>query len=263
MKPETIDLSVWQLAFAASLLLVSAGISLWMQLGLESRIIWAGVRTVVQLTAAGFILKTVFSLQQPLAVAVLIGIMTLIAGHAAAQRSRRRYRGIVFDSAIAMLLSSWTMGLFLLVIVVHPEPWWAPRYSIPLIGMILGNSLNGISLGLDRLTDAFVRDRWIVEMRLAIGATRWEAARPVVQDAVRTGMTPTINSMVVIGLVSLPGMMTGQILAGADPVVAVKYQIVIMFVIAAAVAVGTIGVCSFAYRRVINKCHQFDPSTLT
>ena len=102
--------------------------------------------------------------------------------------------------------------------------------------MILGNTLNGISLGLDRLGEQLASKRDQVETLLALGATRWEAARAFIQQAVRTGMIPMINSMMIVGLVSLPGMMTGQLLGGTPPEQAVRYQIVIMFLLAAGTA---------------------------
>jgi putative ABC transport system permease protein len=124
-------------------------------------------------------------------------------------------------------------------------------------GMILGNTLNGISLGLDRLGSELAAKRAQVEALLALGATRWEAARHPIQEAVRTGLIPIMNSMMVVGIVSLPGMMTGQILAGASPLEAVKYQIVIMFLIASGTALGTVSVVLLSYRRLFNSSHQF------
>ena len=128
--------------------------------------------------------------------------------------------------------------------------------------MILGNTLNGISLGLDRLGSELASKRDQVDTLLALGATRWEAARAAVQQAVRTGMIPTINSMMVVGLVSLPGMMTGQLLAGVDPLQAVMYQIVIMFLIAAGTSLGTVSVVLLGYRRLFTADHQFLPGRL-
>ena len=125
--------------------------------------------------------------------------------------------------------------------------------------MVLGNTLNGISLGMDRLGEELDGKRDQVETLLALGATRWEAARAPVQQALRTGMMPTINSMMVVGLVSLPGMMTGQLLAGADPMQAVMYQIVIMFLIAAGTSLGTLSVILLGYRRLFNHDHPFLP----
>jgi putative ABC transport system permease protein len=137
------------------------------------------------------------------------------------------------------------------------EPWYLPQYAIPLLGMILGNTLTGISLGLERFTDALTQGRDQVELLLTLGGTRWEAALPAIRQAARTGMIPILNSMTVVGIVSLPGMMTGQLLAGVSPVQAVKYQIVIMFLIASATALGTVGAVLLGYLRLFNRRHQF------
>ena len=140
--------------------------------------------------------------------------------------------------------------------IINVHPWFAPQYAIPLLGMVLGNLLTGVSLALDRFMHGIAREAGVIESDLALGATRWEAARPLISDALRTGMVPTINAMMVMGVVSLPGMMTGQMLAGAAPTAAVRYQIVIMFMIAAATALGTLGVILLAYLRLFNRHHQ-------
>jgi putative ABC transport system permease protein len=124
---------------------------------------------------------------------------------------------------------------------------------IPLLGMIIGNSLNGISLSLDRFLGACANERRRIESRLALGATPNEAVQPIVREAIRTGMIPMMNAMAIVGVVSLPGMMTGQLLAGADPMDAVLYQIVVMYMIAAAVALGSSMVVLLARRRVFNE----------
>ena len=263
---EAVQLSPWHLAIAASLILVSGAISLLLHLGLERRLAVAAVRTVVQLLLIGLVLETIFRADRWYIVVLLILVMTLIAGGAAVQRTGRRYRGIWLDSIISMWASSWlilAVALFAIVQVPQRGLWWCqPQYAVPLLGMILGNTLNGIALGLDRLGEELTTRRDQVETLLALGATRWEAARVPIQQAVRTGMIPIINSMMVVGLVSLPGMMTGQLLAGADPLPAVKYQIVIMFVIAAGTSLGTFSAVLLGYRRVFTADHQFLPGRL-
>ena len=122
--------------------------------------------------------------------------------------------------------------------------------------MLLGNALTGISLGLDRLLTRLSDARSVIEAQLALGATRWEASREALRDAIRTGMTPIMNTMLVVGIVSLPGMMTGQILAGAKPADAVKYQILVLFMIAATTALGTLGAVLFGFKRLFNDRHQ-------
>jgi len=257
-----IELEFWQLAIAASLILISGTISLLLHLELERRLLLAAVRTVVQLLLIGLVLGWIFKANQWYIVVALMLAMTLIAGFAAVGRTGRRYRGIWLDSFVSMWASSWLILAVALLAVVQVDPWYKPQYAIPLLGMILGNTLNGISLGLDRLGEELAAKRDEVESLLALGATRWEAALAPIQQAVRTGMIPIINSMMVVGLVSLPGMMTGQLLAGADPLQAVMYQIVIMFLIAAGTSLGTVSVVLLSYRRLFTPEHQFLPGRL-
>ena len=147
--------------------------------------------------------------------------------------------------------------------IIQVQPWYDPQYFIPLLGMVLGNTLTGISLGLDRFMESLVNQRQKIETLLALGATRWEATHEEVKAAIKTGMIPMINSMMVMGIVSLPGMMTGQILAGANPLDAVRYQIIIIFAIASATALGTLGVVLLAWQALLNSSHQLCLDRLT
>ena len=166
----------------------------------------------------------------------------------AVARSSRRYPWIFADAWLAMAVSCLVVGGIVTQAVVGVRPWYDPQYVIPLLGMILGNSLTGISLCLDRFMDHLEVRSAEVELKIAFGATRREALAGPLRDAVRTGMIPIINSMAAAGIVSLPGMMTGQILAGSPPLQAVAYQIVVMFMIAAAVALGAMLVVVLAGR---------------
>jgi putative ABC transport system permease protein len=139
-----------------------------------------------------------------------------------------------------MMMSSVLVTVFALVTALRPNPWHDPRYAIPLLGMILGNCMTGIALGLDTLTTSLVSRRASVEAQLMLGATRQVAAAPVTREALRSALMPTINSMAVTGVVSLPGMMTGQILGGVPPAEAVKYQILVMFLIAGGTGLGAV-----------------------
>jgi len=262
VQSEYLELSFWQLGIAASLIVICGLISLLLHLELQQRLLLAAVRTVVQLLLIGLVLRWIFSVGQWYVVLGLMMVMTLIAGIAAVGRTGRRYRGIHLDSVISVWASSWLITAVALGAVVQVQPWYRPQYAIPLLGMILGNTLNGISLGLDRLGEELAGGRDRVETLLALGATRWESARESIQRAVRTGMIPTINTMMVVGLVSMPGMMTGQLLAGADPLQAVMYQIVIMFLIAAGTSLGTVSVVLLGYRRLFTADHQFLPGRL-
>ena len=253
------NLSTFEVATAAALILINGLISLLLKLGRERTPLIASIRAVVQLLLIGYLLGWIFSVNRAVLVAGLMTLMSLIAGVAAVRRTPRRFPGIWLNSIVAVMASSWLVTATALTLIIRPGVWsnHMAQYAIPLMGMILGNTLNGISLGLDRLGTELTDRRPQVEMLLTLGATRWEAARGSVQQAVRTGMIPIINSMMVVGLVSLPGMMTGQLLVGADPMAAVEYQIVIMFLIAAGTGLGTMAVVLLSYLRLFNVRHQF------
>ena len=258
MKLEYQLLSYQQLLWAALLILVNAGISIALQLKLEREILLAATRTVLQLLLIGFVLTRVFSVERVEVTFLLMLMMTLIAGSSAVRRPRRRLPGIWLSGILAISISSWVTTAIALTTIIQVRPWYTPQYSIPLLGMVLGNSLNGISLGLERFSEELERRRGEIETMLTLGANRWESAHSSIAVAVRTGMVPILNAMMVVGIVSLPGMMTGQLLAGVTPIEAVKYQVVIMFVIAAATALGTVLAVMISYRHVFNKRHQFN-----
>jgi putative ABC transport system permease protein len=247
-----IPISLWQLALAAALIVVNIALSVALRLGLARSLLVASARMTVQLLLIGLVLEWVFALDQPLPILAIALVMTTLASVAAVNRTRRRFAGVYWDSLVSILSASFLVTGFALVGIIRVQPWYDAQYLIPLLGMVLGNVLNGISLALDRFTEGVVNGRDRIELLLALGASRWEAAHDLIADALRVGMIPTINAMMVMGIVSLPGMMTGQILAGAAPVDAVRYQIVIMFMIASATALGAFGVVALAFGRLFD-----------
>jgi len=255
---DYVQLSYQHVALAALLILINGAISLALKLGMGRTLLLASVRTVGQLLLVGYLLTWVFELNQWPIVTALMLLMTLIAGVTAVRGSGHSYPGIWLNTLVSIGASSWLITLFALFVVIRgDQPWYQPQYAIPLLGMVLGNTLNGITLGLSALTDSLIARRGEVETLLALGATRWEAAAGPIRHAVRVGMIPIINSMMIVGVVSLPGMMTGQILSGAEPLDAVMYQIVIMFLIASGTALGTVAVVISTYLRLFNTRHQY------
>lgn len=253
-----VELTYLQVGLAALLILINGAISVALQLRMERSLLLASLRTVVQLWLVGLVLEWVFRLQRWYVVLAVACLMTLVAGLTAASRNRRRYPGIWRNTVVSVWASAWLVtGYALFAVLQGVQQWYQPQYAIPLLGMVLGNTLNGISVGLNSLTEALATRREQVEALFALGATRWEAARTPVQHAVRTGLIPITNTMMVVGIVSLPGMMTGQLIAGMAPAQAVKYQIVIMFLIASATALGTVGVVLLSFLRLFNSAHQF------
>jgi putative ABC transport system permease protein len=258
MEYSYLVLSPWQVALAALLIVVNGAISAGLQLKMERTLAVAAVRTILQLLLIGMVLEWVFRVERAWVVLALLSIMTLVAGFTAVQRTPRRYPGIWWNALLSIWVSSWFVTAYAMMVVLSGvERWYQPQYAVPLMGMILGNTMNGVSLGLAALIDALLSQRERVETLLALGATRWEAASGPVRHAVRTGMIPLVNMMMVVGLVNLPGLMTGQILSGTRPIEAVKYQIVIMFLVASSAAMGTVGVVLLAYMRLFSRDHQF------
>lgn len=251
-------LSTWDLALASLLVLLLAGLSWRFRLGLTQRILVAAARTAVQLSLIGLVLKTLFSQTQPLWIGLMAFFMLAVAAREIGDRQQRRFTGPwnIGLGSLAMFLSSFSVVILVLNAVVRPEPWYNPQYAIPLLGMMLGNTLTGISLSMDRLTQTAWQQRNVIEARLALGQSWKEAISDVQAESARAGMTPIINAMAVAGVVSLPGMMTGQILAGTDPLEAVKYQILIMFMVSAGTGLGTFGAVWLGARRLFDERHR-------
>ncbi|MCB1514661.1 MAG: iron export ABC transporter permease subunit FetB [Hyphomicrobiaceae bacterium] len=237
-----VSLSPADLALASVLILVNAGVSMAFRLGLERTLLLTTLRMVVQLLLIGLVLRWIFQQTSPLWTLLLASIMIAAAGREAITRQERRIAGwSSYGLGTGTLLMVGTFAtIFAVGGVISPDPWYAPRYVLPILGMVLGNSLTGIALSLDTLTSTAWRERAAIEARLALGQPRLMALRETTRRALKTGMTPILNAMAASGIVSLPGMMTGQILAGVDPVEATKYQVLIMFLIAGSTALGVL-----------------------
>lgn len=251
-------LTTTDLALAAFLILLLALLSRRMQLGLESQLLISATRTVVQLLLIGMVLQTLFSHVNLLWITAIAMVMLLAAGREVMARQQRRFSGGwgFGMGTTAMFVSSFTVTILALITIIGTDPWYTPQYAVPLLGMLLGNTMSGIALGLDRLTQTTWQQRAVIEQRLMLGATRVEAIAEIRREAMRSGMMPMINAMAAAGLVSLPGMMTGQILAGSPPLEAVKYQILIMFLITAGTGFGVSTALWMASKRLFDDRHR-------
>jgi putative ABC transport system permease protein len=261
---NVIALSALDLGLAALLVIALAFVSRRMRLGLERSLLIAAARTVIQLLLIGLVLKILFANVSLLWVGLMALVMLMAAGYEVMARQQRRFTGLwgFGVGTSAMFISSFSITVLALLTMVGTEPWYTPQYAIPLLGMLLGNTMSGIALGLDRLTQGAWQQRAVIEQRLMLGATRTEAIHNLRFDAMRSGMLPMINSMAAAGLVSLPGMMTGQILAGSPPLEAVKYQILVMFLITAGTGFGVACALWLASKRLFDERHRLRLDTL-
>ena len=255
MQSGVIELAWWQLGIGALLVIALAAVTHLGRLGLGRDLLIAGARTVIQLAIIGFVLEALFAVAALPWIALMAAVMLLVAGYEVMSRQKRRLvGGWAFGiGTLSMFLSSFTVTILALAVIIGPDPWYTPQYAIPLLGMMLGNTMTGVALGLDRLTDGAWRQRQVIEGRLMLGMPWRDAVADIRRDAMRSGMIPTINAMAAAGVVSLPGMMTGQILAGTAPALAVKYQILVMFLITVGTGFGTVAAVLAGSRRLFDQ----------
>lgn len=249
-----ITLSAADLAITAILILLLAFLSWRLRLGIEGNFLIAALRSAVQLILLGYVLKIIFKTQALWMVLLLATMMLVVAGYEVLSRQQRRFSGWwgYGIGATAMSISSFSVALVSLIIIIQPTPWYQPQYAIPLLGMLLGNTMTGIAVSLDNLTRSAWDKREQIEAHLILGETANRAIEMVRRDALRSGMIPIINTMAAAGIVSLPGMMTGQILAGVEPLEAAKYQLLIMYLIAGGTGLGSLAAIWIASYRLFD-----------
>ena len=259
-----ISLSLWDVAAVSVFILLNGVLSLWLSLGIERQLLVASIRMVAQLAAVGAVLTLLFAAASLAWTLAMATVMALVAGREIMARQTRRLTGwwSYGLGTGTMTIAAGVLTLVALLGSLRPTPWFDPRYAIPLFGMILGNAMTGISLGLDTLTMAVDKDRAAIDARIALGATRFEALRQAMRDAIRRGLMPMINAMAAAGIVSLPGMMTGQILSGIEPAEAVRYQLLIMFLIAGATGLGLLMAVVAGAWRLTDDRHRLRPDRL-
>ncbi|MBO0712487.1 MAG: iron export ABC transporter permease subunit FetB [Acetobacteraceae bacterium] len=262
---NAIALTPTDVAFAAVLILLDAVLSIALRLDLHRQLAIATLRLVTQLVLIGFILRSVFAIASPLLTLAVILAMIAIAGREVASRPEQRLSrlGNFTIGASAVALATLLTAILALTTAIRPKPWFDARYAIPLAGIILGNVLNGASLALDSLLGGVVHERAAIEAQLALGATIGDAMRPLIRTAIRRALLPTINQMSAAGIVTLPGIMTGQILAGMDPMQAVKYQILLMFLLAGGSGLAAVAVAYLGARRLTDSRQRLRTDRLT
>jgi putative ABC transport system permease protein len=253
---SVLDLSLGQLGLAFLLVGVVIAISAYQSLGIGRDLVVGSLRAVVQLYLVGLILAVVFQAAQWYWVLLILAVMTAVAAQAATSRLAKpmpHARGI---AALALTVSTAVTLAYVIGAIVRVRPWYEPQYIIPIAGMILGSAMTSAALAGDRLQGDLRVRADEVEARLALGFSGREAVQPMARTALRAAMIPTVNGMMTVGLVQLPGMMTGQILAGSSPLLAIKYQLVVVFMQAAATALASLLFVRLAVGRYLTPAHQ-------
>ena len=225
------DISYLGLGLAALLLVFPLLIFLHLKLELTRQLFVSFARMIVQLAVIGLVLQFIF--QQQNLWLTLLWMLVMIANAIFTLRGRLKFQRQLLLPVLAMSLGAASLVVmpWILLVVVRPEPFFAPTYAIPIYGMVLGNSMNSCALALERF-ESGLSDNWpAYYTRLSLGANLWEAILPAFRKAMHASLLPQLLTIASIGVVSLPGMMTGQILGGASPLVAIKYQMMIMICI--------------------------------
>lgn len=231
-----LDISLEGILWAFLLLVIPIAFSLYYKIGMVRQLVYSVARMTVQLLLIGIFLKYLFEINNPVINVLWVSVMILVAVLSAVKNSTLRAGKIVMPSFISFAVVTFFIVLFLNEKVLMLDKIFDARYLIILSGMLLGNSLRGNIIGISSFYKSIRQERKKFVYTLSLGATLNEAFMPYLRDAVQLAMRPTFASMSTIGIVALPGMMTGVILGGADLQTAVKYQIVIMI----AIAVSTI-----------------------
>ena len=257
-----VNLGFLNLALAYGLVLLAIALARLQRIGQEGEMLWSSLRMVLQLLAVGYLLHGVFTVNSPLPVLLILLIMVGFSVQVMGSRVRRKMPGFYRVVCSSLIIGCGGVTFLFCSLVVGYTPWYDPRYLIPLAGMIIGNSMNGASLAAERLEAEIQERRDEIETAICLGATARQASSTSVRNAFRAALMPTVNTMAAMGIVSLPGMMTGQIIAGQDPSQAARYQIMIMFLIAAGTSLGTFSVVLLGYRRLFTPDHQFQPDRL-
>jgi len=254
---DIVEIESWRL-LAAYLFLVVLLIITWKQgLGREKEIFISALRMTVQLLVMGYVLVFVFDVDHFLLSLGVLALMELFAIYNVFQRVKVKINpGLRKIIAFSMILGTGFPIIYFLFVVVNVDPWYDARYLVPIAGMLVGNSMTGIALGAERLISSMQSQREMVEGALMLGATPYLAAKTVVNNAFNAAIMPTINAMVGMGIVFLPGMMTGQILSGVSPIVAIEYQIAIMLGVLGSVSLSVFLLMQFGYRTFFNKSAQ-------
>ncbi|HZD60915.1 MAG TPA: iron export ABC transporter permease subunit FetB [Anaerolineae bacterium] len=253
---NVIDISYGQLLTGLFFVTIAGIASIRLQLNLERDIFWGTVRTFAQLFLIGYVLKYLFDINNAYLILLVFTGMIAFAAYTIKGRIKEKSIPYFMPTFLSMFASYMVVTIMVTAFIVQVDPWYKPQYFIPLGGMVIGNSMTAIAITLERIFTDIRKRRDEIELYLCLGANHQEATAHVLREAIKAGMIPSINSMMAVGIVFLPGMMTGQILAGADPIVSIKYQIMVMLMLVGSTAIGSIIIAYIVRGLCFNKAEQ-------
>jgi putative ABC transport system permease protein len=254
--PELIKLDMVDLALAIGLMAITIGISVWEQLGLELNLSVATGRTILQLLVLGYIFEFIFAVNNIWAVVGILAIILTITAIITRNRISQKIPYVLPIIWISIFVSTSLTLLYTNFLIIQPERWYEPRYIIPLAGILLGNAMNAAAIAGERLVSSINQFPTEIETHLSLGATPQQAIKPYRKEAIRAAIIPTLNQMMLIGMVTIPTFTNGQLLAGVTPLEAVSYEILIIFMVAFSNLLTTILITKGLCRQFFNSAMQ-------
>ena len=257
MSDSVINLSNKQLMLTYIFSIIAMVLTTLNGINRNKEIVIATISMTIQLFIAGYVLVYIFDSNSLIFSLLMIIVMEFFAiFNVVSSKKDKINKGMIRSIAIAQVIGTAFTIAFFLIIVVRPDPIYNPQYLIPLGGMIIGNSMTGIDLTLNQMQTAIEDKRVNIEGSLMLGATPRMAMDKIIQDAFDTAITPTLNSIKNMGIISLPGMMTGQILGGVSPLIAIRYQIAIMTAVMSSVTICVFIFLRLGYKKFFNEEDQ-------
>ncbi|PWG65015.1 ABC transporter permease [Bifidobacterium callitrichidarum] len=259
MTGNAYDIDIWGLLVALAMVAVAAGISELMRINIGKTLLWSACRALLQLCAMGFIIGYVIRANNVFLVFAVIAVMLVAAVQITLSRAKGVPKGLAGPVLLSLTITMLLMISLVTELVVRPHPWYAPQLVVPLTGMLLGNTVSALAVGLSRFYESMNERRDEIDTLLALGSTAWEAARPSIVSSIRLGLLPTTATLASCGIVTIPGMMAGQVIAGGDPLEAAKYQFVVFAAIAALTLVADSLIMAMVYRTCFTADDQYKP----
>ncbi len=262
MMSNVVEINIFNFALIYLLLVVVAAVMKISKISQTKLLLVASIRMTIQLTLAGYIIMYMIKNPSPIFVISYLAVMSLFAAYRTLSVNKglnRKFQLIIFASITVPAI----IIIFFFIVVVIRESIFNPQYAIPIGGMVMGNAMTGISIGVKSFMGKIESSKLQIEVLLNQGAKPKNILKPMANSALEMALLPTINSMLGMGIVSLPGMMTGQILSGESPTNAILYQISINICIAAVVCLAVFLSLNFGYKTLYNKENQFTYTSRT
>ena len=227
-------IDIWGLIAALVMVAIAAGISETMRMGVGRTLLWSACRALLQLCAMGFIMEYVIRSNNPWLVLLLVAFMLIAAVQITLSRAKGVPKGLAGTVFLSLVVTMLIMISLVTELIIRPQPWYAPQLVVPLTGMLLGNTVSALAVGLSRFFESIV-------------------------SSIRLGLLPTTASLASAGIVTVPGMMAGQIIAGGNPIDAAKYQFMILATIAALTLLADSIIMLMVYKRCFTALDQYQP----